>query len=289
MRTSFAIMALIGASAAIRFESTDPEYYAATEQEVNLDSEILRRHHHHGQAVRPIAKRDAYDHDPDTVSQYDDMKQHFINPADKAAHIEKKAAYGAQRIHGDTRAQVIAGHRHHHSHHKHHTKKDAYDYDPHTTSEFDDASNINGGNPYTHAIADSVQGPSIQELETKIKDKLVAKKALKNKVEAAPLPRPGAEAREGFAGAITVDAARVPQYDQHGATKEQIQQQDEAEKAAETATKKADAETDKIADAAVAEEEKKAEKKEADAAPAKEGEAKEEVAPELAGAEKPAA
>lgn len=258
-------MALLGAASAIRFSPTDPEYYAATEAEVNLSSSILRRHR------KPKAHKDAYDLDPDTVSQYDDMKQYFINPADKAAHIKKRETYGAQRIHGDTRAQIASSHRlhHHHRHNKHHGKKDAYDHDPHTTSEFDDASNINGGNPYMKAIAgdDSSSGPNLKLLESKIADKLKAKEAAKGKVEGPDVPevRAGADAREGFAGAIARDRHGNPQYDMHGASPQQIQQQEEAEAAAAAAAAKEDAEAEKAADEAVADEEKKAEAKEADA------------------------
>ena len=228
MRTTFAIMAVLSVAAAITFEPTDPEYYAATEAEINLSSSMLRRKHHHKHHARPLRTRDAYDLDPDTVSVYDDMKQHYRDPGEKAAHNEKKEKYGAQRIHGDTRAQVSAGHRHHHHHNKHHGKKDAYDYDPHTASEYDDASNINGGNPYMKAIAgdDSPKGPGLKELEGKIADKLKAKAAAKNAVENpdAPEARAGADAREGFAGAIARNPAGQPQYDVHGATKEQIKQ-----------------------------------------------------------------
>ena len=305
MRTSFAIMALLGAAAAVRFEPTDPEFYAATEAEVYTTNAVLRRKrdaydhdpntvsqyddmpqhgrisaeeiklreerhkkygtqriHGDSRAQRPA--RDAYDLDPDTVSQYDDMRQHQRRSAESDKdHKDLKEKFGAQRIHGDTRAQIRSGHSHRHHHKHHHGKKDAYDYDTHTTSEFDDASNINGGSPYMKAIGDAPSGPNVKVLEEKIADKLKKNKALKEQVASPDIPeaRSGADAREGFAGAIARDRKGNMVYEDHGATKEQVRQQEEAERLAAEAAKKADAEAEKVADEAVADEEKKAEKK----------------------------
>jgi len=67
-----------------------------------------------------------------------------------------------------------------------HKQKDAYDSDVDSTSPYDDAGNINGGNPYMKT-ADSeavLPGPGLQEIEASVEKKLKeAKAAAKEVVE----------------------------------------------------------------------------------------------------------
>ena len=81
----------------------------------------------HG-ALAQRNKNDAYDHDPETVSQYDDMHQYKkfdwgIGKEEYAGVHLNRNAYGV--LHG-----ALAQ--------RNNNKKDAYDHDPDTVSQYDD-------------------------------------------------------------------------------------------------------------------------------------------------------
>lgn len=209
MRTTFAVMALFASASAV--SPIDPEYYASIATEININNSILHRHHHQ----KPAKGKDAYDGDSNTVSMYDDMQQFPNERAAKAAHADNKSKYGAQRIHGDTRAQT--GHRHHH-HHRHH-KADAYDHDPTTTSDYDDAKNINKGmNPYSRVFGDADDTPGLKVIEQRIKDKMAAMKAAPK--EYPEIPAQTQAARDAISGAIhrKIGKASQEDYVRNGAT-----------------------------------------------------------------------
>merc|ERR1712178_153898 len=90
--------------------------------------------------------------------------------------------------------------------------KDVYDHDQDTASPYDDAPNVNGGNPYHTAISSDapVEGPGIKETEAAIGKALKERKAKKD-FDASGVPElPGEIVRKeaasdsatAFAGAI---------------------------------------------------------------------------------------
>ena len=168
-------------------------------------------------------RKDNFNGNPDTVSEYDHM--HVNKPMsaeEKKAHADKKLLYGDQGYHPDglydrdnnasitALAQTKSSHKHHSKRaHKH---KDAYDSDVDSTSPYDDAGNINGGNPYMKTTNDEsvMKGPGLQEIEQSIEKKLKEAKAEKAADESGVPAEPAQEtaisakegATEGFTGAI---------------------------------------------------------------------------------------
>ena len=83
-----------------------------------LSSSIRRRHHHHKRSPKQKNVKDAYDHDPTTVSEYDDMKH----------HQHKDYTEGVPEFEG---AMLLVNLR------APKGKKDNFDNDPNTVSEYD--------------------------------------------------------------------------------------------------------------------------------------------------------
>lgn len=98
-----------------------------------------------------------------------------------------------------------------------HQNKDAYDGDTNTGSVYDDASNINGGNPYFKHLSNDVPiGESENELKKTIKkdlDKKAEAKAKKESGVADPAPDSESETSnkaKAKAGADTAFGDAVP-------------------------------------------------------------------------------
>ena len=159
-----------------------------------------------------------------------------------------------------------------------HKQKDAYDSDVDSTSPYDDAGNINQGNPYMKT-ADSeavLPGPGLQEIEASVEKKLKEAKAEKaadeSGVPAAPEQETAISAKEGategFTGAIPYafkdkklgkdyEAVGAPKADKKSAKKAKMEEKKAAEEI--KAEEAGQAEADTIAEGAVAEEMKKEE------------------------------
>ena len=76
---SLAVMALLGYTSAVRFDSMyDPEYYAGLYTNVLVDVDAFKATHHrqHNNHGHHNKHRDEYDADPTTVSAYDAMENH---------------------------------------------------------------------------------------------------------------------------------------------------------------------------------------------------------------------
>jgi len=217
----------------------------------------MAEHHHSHHHVRH--NKDAYDHDPDTVSQYDHMPQHgSISAEEKKEHKDRAEKYAGQAIPPEpTPIKAFAQK----SHKKH--AKDAYDHSPEDVSPYDDGPNINGGNPYLKSIADvPIEGPPIKEAEEKIG------KALKKAHEEAEFAKSGvptppeavptggeADTKSAYAGAIGVKKDGTPDVESKGASLDKsVQQKEELEsQKAEADEAKAEEAGDKIAAEAVKE------------------------------------
>merc|ERR1712178_118085 len=121
--------------------------------------------------------------------------------------------------------------------------KDVYDHDQDTASPYDDAPNVNGGNPYHTAISSDapVEGPGIKETEAAIGKALKEHKAKKD-FEASGVPElPGEIVRKeaasdsatAFAGAIPAKKDGSLDTDAKGADANQAEKDEAAEKESE--------------------------------------------------------
>lgn len=235
---------------------------------IKLGQMELAEHHHSHHHVRH--NKDAYDHDPDTVSQYDHMPQHGKIPEEeKKEHKDRAEKYAGQAIPPQPTPIKAFAQKNSKKH-----AKDAYDHSPEDVSPYDDGPNINGGNPYIKSIADvPIEGPPIKEAEEKIgkalkkakEDAEFAKSGVPTPPEAAPS---GAESdsKAAFAGAIGVKKDGTPDVESKGASLDKsVQQKDELDaQKAEADEAKAEEAGDKIAAEAVKEVKDKEEKAAAD-------------------------
>lgn len=202
-----------------------------------------------------------------------------ISAEEKKKRADDELKYGNQAILPSQKvfAQKKSKRMHKRKHHKAKGHKDAYDNDVESTSPYDDAGNINQGNPYMKTYGDEsvMEGPGLQEIEKSIETGLEKAHAAKE-FEKSGVPTPPGEivsipakegAMEGFGGAI-------PYAFDKGALK---QDYEAAGGPAPKFVKKAVAEEKKAAEEVAKEEEGK---EQADAVAA--GAVKEEMAKEAA-------
>ena len=169
--SSIAVLALIGAVSAVNlnrrhYSPIDPEYYASLSSDIQMGR----------------GRGDAFDGDENSVSQYDDGHkipyEAFKKREDKKADDLIQMQSELESFQMNTFGKKLSG-------------KDAYDLDGNTASEYDDASNINGGNPYAPVIkGQDPETPAeldIQGEQGKILKQMKAEKAAADK---KALPKP---------------------------------------------------------------------------------------------------
>ena len=199
MKSGFiAVMALLGHVSAVQLNKEsmyDPEYYASLYTNVLLETDAGK--HHNGSHKA----KDAYDWDPNTVSPYD------ADPQFKTStNEERKEWFKISNEHKANPTKIFdLQMKSHNLAQKDRQGKDAYDYDPTTTSPYDAANNINGGNPHgiksAYTDNDTPIGPKEKDLIAALKKGYWWDEELKKEL-ARPAGAGQADARTGFEGAI---------------------------------------------------------------------------------------
>lgn len=257
-------MALLGHVSAVQLnrESVyDPEYYASLYTNVLLDTDSYK--HHNGSHK----SKDAYDLDPTTVSPYDADTQYKTSTNEerkewfKLSNEHKANTYKIFDL--QVKSEGLAQK----------DRKDAYDYDPTTTSPYDAGNNINGGNPHgiksSYTDNDTPIGPKEKDLIAALKKGYWWDEELKKEL-ARPAGAGQADARTGFAGAIPYAPRTMKQNcDAVGAKCDEPPPAEKKEAPPATAEEKQEKETEAAAKEMIKEvKEKKA--KDAGAAPKEE-------------------
>jgi len=189
-------MALLGYTSGMRFESMyEPEYYAGLYTNVLVDVDAFRAKHQHNNHGHHHTRRDEYDGDSNTVSQYDAMDHHqtWTNKErqdyfeNRAEHVNKYGSF------------IQNKHQHRQS------KRDAYDFDPTSASPYDSGANINGGNAYgiksPYTDNDTEIGPKEGAYIEAIKKGYWWDKELEKELS-RPAGEGQADARQGYSAAI---------------------------------------------------------------------------------------